>query len=200
MSTPSTASIALRQDGPSTLPCQKEGWWEVERARFIRRRVRKMISPDALIADLGCGRGQLLGNGSLPARIVVNVDSHIWDEWKHCAGILHVCASTDALPFRAGAFDLVGSFDVLEHLPDDVSGLREQTRVVRPGGRVVTAVPADERLWSPHDEAVGHHRRYSPDSFRSLSQTVGLHIDSTTHFFSFLWPPAWLTRQASSSC
>jgi SAM-dependent methyltransferase len=157
--------------------------------------VRELTAPSALIADVGCGRGAMFDDDSLADRVVVCADSHRWDTWQPRAGIHYVVATADALPFREGAFELVGSFDVLEHLPDDHAGLQEQRRVVRPGGHVVTAVPADPRLWSAHDEAVGHYRRYTEASFRDLAGAVGLQVDRATHFFSFLWLPARLTRR-----
>jgi SAM-dependent methyltransferase len=184
-----------RQDGPSTMLCTESGWWEEERARFIRARVAAMTSPDALIADIGCGRGRLLDAPEIGGRTVINVDSHVWEEWRRPADVLFVCASADALPFRDGAFDLVGSFDVLEHIADDLTGLREQRRIVRRSGRVVAAVPAFERLWSGHDVAAGHFRRYRVATFTPLARRAGLEVDRATYFFSYLWLPAWVTRK-----
>ena len=129
------------------------------------------------------------------ARTVVKVDSHDWADWSGQPG-LHVCAAANALPFRQGAFDLVASFDVLEHLEDDRSGLGEQVRVTRLAGTVVFTVPADPRLWSHHDDAVGHKRRYRRAGRRNLTTVAGLDAIRVTHFFSFLWLPALLTRRS----
>ena len=65
------------------------------------------------------------------------------------------------LPFADGAFDLVTSLDVIEHIDDDVAALRELRRVLRPGGRLLVAVPAFMFLWGKQDEVSHHHRRYT---------------------------------------
>ena len=141
----------------------------------------------------------MLLDDALADRIVVNVDSYHWNNWTARPGVQYVVAVADALPFHDGAFDLVGSFDVLEHLADDDLALREQTRLVRTDGNVVSAVPADPRLWSTHDEAVGHHRRYEKTTFEALASKSGLIVTNATHFFSFLWLPAFLTRRWTRS-
>ena len=193
-----TLDVAVRQDGPSTMLCNENGWWEEERARLIRDRVDELTRPGALIADIGCGRGRLLAHPALVGRTIVNVDSHVWDEWQERDDdVLFVCASADALPFRSGAFDLVGSFDVLEHIADDQAGLIEQRRIVGDDGTVVCAVPADPRLWSGHDVAAGHFRRYDMDTLAELASRCGLDVERSTYFFAFLWLPAWLTRKQS---
>jgi SAM-dependent methyltransferase len=176
------------------MPVVEQGWWEEERAAFIRDRVRARIAPGVIVADVGCGRGRLLGAAGLDA-FVVNVDSHHWDDWRPAPDVAYVRASATALPFRDGAFDVVGSFDVLEHLVDDVASLSEQRRVVSDGGTVVAAVPADTRLWSAHDDAVGHLRRYDPATISRAAASAGLESRDVTHFFSYLWLPALLTRR-----
>ena len=176
------------------MPVDETGWWGTERAQFIRERVRKLTGPGALLADIGCGRGLVLSGDSLIGRVVVNVDSYRWPEWKPRPDVHFVLATAEALPFRDGAFHLVGSFDVLEHLANDHLAVHEQGRVVDPNGYVVAAMPADERLWSPHDVAVGHQRRYDRSTAAELFAAEGLRTTRTTDFFSFLWVPALLTR------
>lgn len=184
-----------RFDGPATMPVDEAGWWVRERARWIRSRVAQASRRGERLVDVGCGHGAMFDVDALRDRMVVCVDSHRWDEWVPRTGVHYVVAAADALPFRDGAFDLVGSFDVLEHLPNDRRALREQARIVRTGGRVVTAVPADPRLWSIHDERVGHHRRYTGRTYGVLADHAGLTVGRATHFFSFLWLPALLTRR-----
>jgi SAM-dependent methyltransferase len=126
-------------------------------------------------------------------RLVVKIDSHIWDEWSAQRGA-HVCARADELPFRQDCFDLVGSFDVLEHLREDRQAVSEQARVSCDQASIVASVPADPNLWSAHDVAVGHQRRYTVGALEALLDKEGLYVDDRTHFFTFLWLPARLMR------
>ena len=71
-------------------------------------------------------------------------------------------------PVRIDHFGLVVAFDVLEHIEEDDQVVAEIARVVRPGGLVLIAVPADPRLWSEHDSDVGHVRRYTGRTGRPL--------------------------------
>lgn len=183
------------QDGPSTLPISDDGWWARERAQMINGRVAELSRPGDRLLDVGCGRGSMLADPRLADRVVVRMDSHMWDEWDGSDGFF-VCASATALPFRSNAFDLVGSFDLIEHLDDDVGALREQRRVVRDSGMVVIAVPSDQRLWSALDDAVGHRRRYDRKTLIRSASAAGLQTDRTTAFFSFLWLPALAIRRS----
>lgn len=190
------ASTHPHQHGPSTVATQEGGWWEVERAQFIRGRIVDLLDAHQSILDVGCGRGTLLGERSLvPGSMCVGVDSYIWPEWEtHNTNALYVCALADQLPFRDGAFDVVGSFDVLEHLPDDERAIQEQARVVKPRGHVVASVPAHPKLWSAHDVDVGHRLRHTRQSLTVLARSAGLTMTRSTHFFSWLAPPAFLLR------
>jgi SAM-dependent methyltransferase len=191
-------AASARQDGPQTMPSDAEGWWETERAKLIRSRILATAPKGGLVVDVGCGRGTMLDHPSLDGLRRVQVDSHVWREWTPRTAQYFVCAEADALPFRSGSFDIVGSFDVLEHLEHDDVGLSEQRRIVRDEGTVLTAVPADQRLWSKHDEAVGHYRRYSTRVFADLATRCGLVIDRSSYFFSFLWIPARLLRNTTA--
>lgn len=70
-------------------------------------------------------------------------------------------------------FDLLCSFEVLEHLEDDVSALTEWRRRVREGGWVLVSAPAHRHRFGPHDRIVGHHRRYDPEDMVQLLEASG---------------------------
>jgi SAM-dependent methyltransferase len=67
-----------------------------------------------------------------------------------------------ALPFPDGAFDLVCTFDIIEHVDDEDGALSEVSRVAAPGAALLLSVPLHPALWSPFDDFVGHRRRYEP--------------------------------------
>ena len=73
--------------------------------------------------------------------------------------------------------DLVTAFDVLEHIEEDYLATAEITRVLRPGGTALIAVPADMALWSAHDVAVDHVRRYTRETLRTVIAKGGLVIE-----------------------
>jgi len=180
------------------MPSNSSGWWETERAALLRPRITSEVEPGAAIVDVGCGRGDMLRSDHFDDYFCVGVDSFVWAEWKGAGGQHFVCAHADALPFRDGAFDVVGSFDVLEHIHDDQRAMAEQARIVSPIGSVVTAVPADPRLWSQHDESVGHLRRYTTATATDLIESAGLTVSRATNFYSFLWLPARLLRRSKA--
>ena len=78
------------------------------------------------------------------------------------------------LPFADDAFDLVTTLDVIEHIDDDVAALRELRRVLRPGGRLLVAVPAFMFLWGKQDEVSHHRRRYTAASLARRARRRGV--------------------------
>ncbi|HJK95407.1 MAG TPA: class I SAM-dependent methyltransferase [Polyangiaceae bacterium LLY-WYZ-15_(1-7)] len=77
----------------------------------------------------------------------------------------------------ARRFDVVISMNVLEHIHDDAAAVRQLVDLLRPGGWLLTYVPAGAFAFGPMDEALGHWRRYSTGAFRALMQGAGLRVD-----------------------
>src|SRR5262249_56745794 len=86
-------------------------------------------------------------------------------------------ASATELPFDSESFDLVTALDVVEHLDDDVKGLAEIRRVLKPGAPAVIFVPAFQSLWGPNDVQSGHKRRYRLNQLRLAVEQSGLRVD-----------------------
>jgi SAM-dependent methyltransferase len=91
-------------------------------------------------------------------------------------------------------FDLIGVFDVIEHLDDDGAILLRFRQQLRPGGHLIVTVPAHMSLWSSFDEAAHHRRRYSPGELRTKLTAAGFSVTRLTHFMSLLFPLMWLKR------
>jgi hypothetical protein len=86
-------------------------------------------------------------------------------------------------------YDLILLMDVLEHIQDDLAALRLAASKCRENGYLFITVPALQWLWSPHDEFLGHYRRYSVGSMRSLlAGCAGLEILRVHYFFGSLLP------------
>jgi SAM-dependent methyltransferase len=93
------------------------------------------------------------------------------------------------------AFDLVGLFDVLEHLDDDVQVLRAIRGQLRPGGCLLLTVPAHMALWSDYDEASGHRRRYSCRQLVACLSEAGFELEYCTEFMFALLPLLFVRRR-----
>ena len=92
------------------------------------------------------------------------------------------------LPFKDNTFDMVGAFDVLEHIDTDEAALKEWRRVLKPGGAVVLSVPAYRFLWGDHDISLYHHRRYTRRELVRKATGAGLDKEVATYAIVFSLP------------
>ncbi len=74
------------------------------------------------------------------------------------------------LPFAAKSYDLIGAFDVLEHIDQEIAALKEWKRVLKDDGAIILTVPAYQWLWSGHDESLHHKRRYTAGRLKQAAQ------------------------------
>lgn len=100
------------------------------------------------------------------------------------------------LPLATDRFDLALSMDVFEHVEDDVAAMTDVRRVLRPGGRLIMTVPALQWLWSRHDEALHHHRRYDRSMLETRLKQAGFRVVRCSYFNSLLLPPIAAVRLA----
>ncbi|WP_433042275.1 class I SAM-dependent methyltransferase [Dactylosporangium sp. CS-033363] len=103
------------------------------------------------------------------------------------------------LPFAGGTVSLAVAMDVLEHIDDDRLALRELFRVLRPGGTLLMSVPQDMRLWSAHDVALSHFRRYERAELRELLEAAGFAVERLWSWNVLLRPVAALRRRRGSN-
>jgi SAM-dependent methyltransferase len=94
-----------------------------------------------------------------------------------------------------GRFDVLFSFDVLEHVEDDRAALAQWASWLRPGGILMLSVPARMSLWSPGDEWAGHYRRYERNQLRDLLTAAGFELEV---FECYGFPAANLAEWASA--
>lgn len=173
-------------------------WWFLGRRRILRTLAAPLLpaSADRHVVDLGCGTG---GNAAAFAAdcTVVGVD-------PDPGAIALARARFPSVTFRVGdvgaageaieGADLVLLTDVLEHVDDDVGLLRAAARRAVPGARLLLTVPAHPELWSGHDVALGHRRRYTAASFRRLWEEVPVEAVLVSPFNARLYPVARALR------
>lgn len=147
-------------------------------------------SEDARILEFGCGDGDVLAALSRE-HTAFGLERRLEDltAARRDAPLSVVVGEGGAPPFSR-SFDLVGLFDVVEHVGDDVGLLRIASSLARPRGWVLLTVPADPVLWTTLDEYAGHKRRYTRAMVQELCGKASLEVVSVTPMFRFLWPLA----------
>lgn len=148
-----------------------------------------------VILDIGCGTGMLLEDLSRYGFAAGLDFSPV--ALSYCRGhdLAHLGrADVRHLPVRSDSVDLITAVDLVEHIQDDVGLMGEFFRVLRPGGYALLSVPAHKKLWSPHDIALHHFRRYEKPEFRSLVEKAGLVPRRFTYSMATAYLPARLFR------
>jgi SAM-dependent methyltransferase len=142
-------------------------WWFRERRHLIAQAIDGLAPGRAL--DIGAGAGgntRVLQGAGWRATALEFSEAGV--ELARARGLDVVQGDAREIPFPDDHFGVVVAYDVLEHINEDDVVVSEIARVLRPGGRALIAVPADPRLWSAHDEAIGHVRRYTRESLIGL--------------------------------
>jgi SAM-dependent methyltransferase len=178
------------------LGADERHWWYRGRRRVIRAELERLPLPaGAEILDAGCGSGrtmQLLAAYGTVSGIELSEPAA---EVARARGVGEVVIGRlEELPWPEQSFDLITCLDVIEHTPDDRATLAELLRVCRPGGYLLVTVPAYPRLWSVHDEANHHYRRYSRTALRSAALQAGWELERMSSFNSMLLAPAAAVR------
>ncbi|MGP3958519.1 class I SAM-dependent methyltransferase [Nonomuraea sp. 3N208] len=151
-------------------------WWYRERRAILRRELRALGRPGRAldIGAAGGGNTRVLVEAGWEATATDTSETAV--ELARQRGVKAVWADARALPFERDSVDLVTAFDVLEHIREDHLVTMEIARVLAPGGHALIAVPCDMALWSAHDHAVGHVRRYHRDSLTGVVEKAGLQV------------------------
>lgn len=100
------------------------------------------------------------------------------------------------IPYR-DEFDVVGAFDVVEHIQEDEAVLAEIHAALKPGGHLLLTVPQHQWLWSPSDDYARHERRYAASELHSKVQSAGFTVLRSGSFVSLLLPLMLASRLAS---
>jgi SAM-dependent methyltransferase len=166
---------------------EDDHWWFRERRHLIAEAIDGIPPTTAL--DIGAGAGgntRVLEAAGWRATALEFSDAGV--QLARARGLDVVQGDARNMPFLDDEFGLVVAYDVLEHITEDDQVVAEMARLVRPGGRVLIAVPADPRLWSPHDEAIGHVRRYTRPGLVALFDGPRFRINSVRSWNVLLRP------------
>jgi SAM-dependent methyltransferase len=176
-------------------------FWFRARNRIVSILVKQILSSErqnTRILEIGCGTGNVLRvleqactNGTV---IGVDLFAQGLRYAKQRTSCPLVQGDMRSLPFNTD-FDLIGLFDVLEHLPDDERILQYTRSLLRPGGRLLLTVPAHPSLWSYFDTASHHRRRYRPIELETRLVCAGFQVEYATQYMACIFPVVWLGRR-----
>ena len=176
-------------------------WWYRARREIIADLIRReaRLPADAKILEIGCGTGHnlpmLSGFGHVEG-LELDEEARALSEKRLGRKVM-----SSPLPELAGVddkhYDLIGAFDVIEHIDDDVAAIGSIAAKLKPGGRFIMTVPAHQWMWTAHDVANHHKRRYSKRGLKKLIEGSPLKLERLGYFNSLLFPIAVAERTAS---
>jgi len=176
---------------------QEGHWWFEGRRRILTRLIGDLGLPwPAKVLEVGCGPGGNLAMlkqfGEVTA-LEPDEASRLYAA-EHAGVAVEGGLLPDGLPFAPASFDLVCAFDVIEHVDEDAASVAALGRLLKPGGYLATTVPGQPWMWSRHDEAHHHKRRYRLRDYRRLFESAGLQVARASHFNTLLFPPIAAVR------
>lgn len=175
-------------------------WWFVGRRKIIESFIRRVCAAPEFrkplhILDVGCGTGanlEMLAQFGKSEGVDVSTEALAFCRQRGLQQVKQGAA--EALPYADNSFDLVTGLDVVEHLDNDLTGLQEMHRVLRPEGRAVLFVPAFMFLWGVQDDISNHRRRYTLSELKTLVEKAGFKIERATYVNVTFFLPILLGR------
>lgn len=196
---------------------EKRHWWFVGRRRiiesFLKRLCRDTDRVDGVTAnfanpaesrgpgvslkilDVGCGTGanlEMLSQFGEAEGVDVSAEALAFCRARGLENVKQ--GEAESLPYEDSAFDLVTGLDVVEHLDDDLAGLKEMRRVLGGEGRVLLFVPAFMFLWGVQDDISNHRRRYTLAGLKQVVTAAGFEVERATYVNISFFAPILLGR------
>lgn len=183
---------------PELARLEGQNFWFRSRNQLIVWALTKYCKDFQSFLEVGCGTGFVLSGVSREFPGATLLGSEIFTAGLGFAAarlpsVKFIQMDARNIPYR-DEFDVIGAFDVLEHIEDDVTVLREIRAALKTDGFLFITVPQHGWLWSPVDEYACHVRRYSASGLHKKLESVGFDIVRSTSFVSLLLPAMLLSR------
>lgn len=178
-------------------------WWFRARNRVILWALKKYVGEFDSFLEVGCGTAYVLEGVSQAYPSAKLNGSEYFEE-----GLIHARKRLPNAQFKQldatrmseeSRYDVIGAFDVIEHIEQDELTLKNLATALKPGGSLLISVPQHQWLWSHTDEIACHVRRYSRQELVTKIKEAGLVVEHTTSFVSLLVPLMWLSRKQSQA-
>ena len=177
---------------------EEDSFWFQSRNRLLTWALGRYFPRARSLLEIGCGTGFVLSAIQRRFPKLRLSGSDLFDEGlalaqKRLPGVTLHQLDASHIPFKA-EFDVVGAFDVLEHIKDDAAALQQMFQAAKPGGGVILTVPQHRFLWSSVDEYSFHERRYTRTQLRKKVERAGFNVRRITSFVSLLLPLMLVSR------
>lgn len=174
-------------------------FWFRARNSLILWALQKYFPGFATFLEIGCGTGFVLSGVASEFPSAALYGSEIFSEGLGFAArrvqrATFLQMDARRIPY-VDEFDVIGAFDVLEHIPEDEAVLIQVRSALKPGGGLLITVPQHPRLWSSADVYACHVRRYTASEIRCKVENAGLEIVRSTSFVSLLLPAMLASRR-----
>jgi len=178
-------------------------FWFRSRNRLLTWTLRKYFPNAKSLFEIGCGTGYVLSGiqSELPGLHLYGSDifsNGLSFADKRLSDVSLFQMDARLIPFEE-EFDVIGAFDVLEHITEDDVVLRQMFQAVKPGGGVIITVPQHRFLWSIVDDYSFHKRRYTRQELIKKLEDAGFQVVYSTSFVFFLLPLMFLSRMKRQS-
>lgn len=164
---------------------ENEHWWYVGRRAILESFLGRLIEQGKFqnprILDVGCGTGgnlEMLKNFGAAEGVDVSDDAL---EFCQSKGLTVHKGLAEEMPFADETFDIVTALDVVEHLDDDIAGLKEMHRVLKKDGKTLIFVPAFMWLWGVQDDVSNHRIRYTKKQIVERLEKAGFKVERATY-------------------
>ena len=185
---------------------EAQNFWFRARNRLIVWGLKKHFPDMRRYLEIGCGTGYVLAGVAQAFPAATMVGSEIFSVGLPFAAARVKTAELLQMDARqipyVEEFDVIGAFDVLEHIEEDEAVLAAMLHALRPGGGIAITVPQHPWLWSPADDYAAHVRRYKVGELRAKVLSAGFKLEFETSFVSLLLPAmlaSRLTRQRANA-
>jgi SAM-dependent methyltransferase len=181
---------------------EQKHFWHISRKEMALDTLKRNPPnfKDAKMLEIGCGNGNIL---SYLKRHGVHVEGgDIFIEGlrfcrQQAALVPLYQVDVLSLPFR-DEYDIIGAFDILEHIEDDDKALAEIYLALKARGKLIMTVPAYKFMWSYTDESARHKRRYSKNDLAVKLEQSGFIIKKISYYMCFLFPLLFSIRLISN--
>jgi SAM-dependent methyltransferase len=179
-------------------------FWFVARNELIEWLVRRFVGNVSRAMEIGCGTGYALRalRHALPSAKLIGTELHsnglVHARARHADDVELIQMDARCTGLRE-AVDLIGAFDVLEHIPDDEDVLRNIFHALKPGGTLIATVPQHPWMWSAEDERAHHQRRYRIGELAQKAERAGLVSLYRSSYVALAFPLMALSRLTRGS-